>query len=154
MDILQTRYVFGKDFTLRRLLIDGEVLSECPYILEDVVREITGLPPTAWKVPHETAIPIGTYRVTVDTSKRFKQLMTHLLNVPGFEGIRVHAGNTSHDTEGCLITGHFADEREGTVWGSRVAKETLFNMVAKALEDGEEVWWTVEGLPNGGKNHG
>jgi hypothetical protein len=153
MNIVQSRYVFGEDFTLSRLLVDGEVVPECPYILEDKVREVVGLPIAAWKVGGETAIPVGTYKVVIDMSQRFKKLMMHLLNVPGFDGIRVHAGNTSHDTEGCLIIGRFADEREGMVWGSRDARDVLFNMVFKALGDDEEVWWTVEGLPEGGRNH-
>jgi len=134
--------------------VDGQVLPACLYTLEDKVREIDRMPVASWKIPHETAIPVGTYEVIIDMSTRFKKLMIHLLNVPGFDGIRAHAGNTSHDTDGCLVVGKFCNEVEGIVWGSRDARDALQAEIGKALERGERVFWTVEGLPGGGKNHG
>ena len=146
MNITQRRYKFGKDFTLSKLFVDNLHYMACPYILEDVVREMPDKPVSEWKVPAETAIPIGRYKVVIDMSHRFKKRMIHLLNVPGFDGIRVHSGNTSHDTEGCLITGKERDEKNGEVSGSRVALEPLFARIDAALNKGEAVWWTVEGL--------
>ncbi len=80
--------------TLGSLFIDG--VFEC-YTLEDVERPV--------KVPHETAIPAGTYKLVVDFSNRFQRKMPHVLNVPGFDGIRIHTGNTDKDTEGCILVG-------------------------------------------------
>ena len=80
--------------TVGELSIDG--VFEC-FVLEDVTR--------VEKITGKTAIPAGTYRVVVDMSTRFKRLMPHILDVPGFEGIRIHSGNTSADTEGCLLLG-------------------------------------------------
>lgn len=148
MVITQKRYLFGGDFTLSRLAIDGIGFTSCPYILEDKVRESPGIPVEQWKVPRETAIPVGRYKVVIDLSQRFGKRMLHLLDVPGFEGIRVHAGNTSHDTEGCLITGKERDEAHGEVSGSRVALAPLFNRIEHVLQHGEPVWWIVEGLKN------
>lgn len=80
--------------TIGELTVDG--LFQC-YTLEDKEREV--------KIKSETAIPRGTYKVIINQSARFKTLLPLLLDVPGFEGIRIHPGNTNHDTEGCILVG-------------------------------------------------
>ena len=80
--------------TIGELFIDG--VFEC-YTLEDVVRPV--------KIPKQTAIPTGNYRVVVDFSQKFQKLMPHVLDVPNFQGIRIHPGNTDVDTEGCILVG-------------------------------------------------
>ena len=72
------------------------------YTLEDVVREVTGQPVLAWKIRGQTAIPRGTYRVTFVNSARFGPGTLNLCDVPGFEAIRMHSGNTVQDTEGFI----------------------------------------------------
>jgi hypothetical protein len=57
------------------------------------------------KVMHKTAIPAGTYKMIVDISPSKKRLLPRLLNVPGFEGILIHRGNTEDDSSGCIIVG-------------------------------------------------
>lgn len=73
------------------------------FSLEDAVREIAGQPVESWKVPGKTAIPLGTYRVIVTPSARFKRDLPLLLDVPGFGGVRLHGGNDHTDTEGCPL---------------------------------------------------
>lgn len=146
MIIKSKRYLFGDDFTLSRIYIDDSFYPAFPYILEDKVREVEGMPVSQWKIPKETAIPVGKYKVVIDMSQRFGKRMMHLLDVPGFSGIRVHSGNTSHDTEGCLLVGKERDEKHGEVSGSRIAWQALFDKVDKALGNDEEVFWIVEGL--------
>lgn len=82
--------------TIGELSIDGAF--EC-FTLEDVVRE------PGVKVPGQTAIPAGRYSIVVTPSQRFHEDLPLLLDVPGFEGIRIHAGNTDRDTEGCILVG-------------------------------------------------
>lgn len=101
------------DVTIGDLEIAGKF--EC-YILEDPVRD--------HKIPGKTAIPEGTYKVEISWSPRFKRKLPLLLDVPGFEGIRIHPGNTVDDTEGCLLPGRKKDASH--VYESRLAFDTLF----------------------------
>jgi hypothetical protein len=146
MKVLQKRYCFGEDFTISRLEVDNKTLKVCPYILEDAVREIPNKLVRTWKVKNETAIPVGTYLVEKTFSQRFGKFMYQLMNVDGFEGVRIHSGNTSHDTEGCLITGKERDEKHGEVSGSRVARDALERVLDAAVARGENIFWTVEGV--------
>jgi len=145
--IVQKRYKFGADFTLSKLYVDDVWFKGCPYILEDATREKAGQPVIAWKIKSETAIPVGTYDVEKTWSGRWSKMMWELIGVEGFGGIRPHAGNTSHDTEGCPITGRERDEKNGEVSGSRVARDALYERMEQAVLHGERITWTVEGLP-------
>jgi hypothetical protein len=113
------------------LLING--VFEC-WTIEDVVRE--------QKLPGETAIPEGRYRVHVNESQRFKRLLPLLLSVPGFSGVRIHPGNTAKDTEGCILPG--TSRLQDFVGGSRVAFERMFNKIQSALARSEAVWMVIE----------
>lgn len=96
MTLTINRYSFDEASTIGRLYVNG--LFFC-YTLEDVVR------PDGVKIAGQTAIPAGHYEVDIDFSNHFQKLMPHILNVPMFEGIRIHWGNTSKDTEGCILLG-------------------------------------------------
>lgn len=89
--------------TIGQLYIDGELFC---FVLEDAVREKEGVPVAEWKVWGKTAIPQGTYEVVLEDSPKFGPDTPTLLRVPCFAYIRIHAGNTEHDTEGCLIVGY------------------------------------------------
>lgn len=106
------RKEFTAESTIGDLFIDGAFFC---YVLEDAVR--------SKKIKGITAIPAGTYRGVVDYSPRFQKLMPRLLDVPGFEGVRIHSGNTAKDTEGCLIVGFKKEPNKVTK--SRVAFAAL-----------------------------
>ena len=105
--------------TIGELLIDG--LFEC-YTLEDVERPV--------KIKNETAIPKGTYKVIINQSNRFKRLLPLLIDVPGFEGVRIHSGNSNHDTEGCILVGQ--SRNKNYIGQSRKAFEKLFKKMQAA----------------------
>lgn len=107
--------------TIGELTIDG--LWEC-YTLEDLERDV--------KIKGETAIPKGTYKVIINQSNRFKRLLPLLLDVPGFEGVRIHSGNTNHDTEGCILVGR--TRSDDFIGQSRKAFDSLFKKMNKAKE--------------------
>jgi hypothetical protein len=86
--------MYSEDCTISPAIVDGKFFGYC---LEDTVR------PQGVKVKGKTAIPAGRYEVVVTVSNRFKRLMPLLLDVEGFDGIRIHGGNTSEDTDGCLL---------------------------------------------------
>ena len=119
---------------------------EC-YTLEDVIREIPGQPVDTWKVRGKTAIPAGRYRIGLVTSPRFGPQTMTLLGVPGFDLIRIHAGNDDADTEGCLLVGRAVHEDPtgdgGNLVESRAALAALKEKVVAAIAKGDAVWITV-----------
>ena len=107
--------------TIGELTIDG--IWEC-YTLEDIERPV--------KIKAETAISRGTYKIIINQSNRFKRLLPLLLDVPNFEGVRIHAGNTNHDTEGCILVGR--TRSKDFIGQSKKAFESLFIKMQKAKE--------------------
>ena len=102
MKLKLERQASGLTCTIGALFNGDEFLC---YTLEDVVREVPGVPVASWKIKGETAIPVGEYVVTLTFSNRFQKVLPILLAVPGFEGVRIHSGNTDADTEGCILVG-------------------------------------------------
>lgn len=96
MQITIKRIFKGPEYTIGKLYIDGAYFCDT---LEDTVR------PDGVKIYGKTAIPAGTYKVKKTWSPRFKKKLPEILNVKGFTGVRIHAGNKSTDTEGCVLLG-------------------------------------------------
>jgi hypothetical protein len=94
------------------------------------------------KVYGQTAIPRGTYQVVVDWSNRFNKELPRLVDVPGFEGIRIHTGNKPEDTEGCVLVGTNIIN-ENLIGNSRTAMLLLMAKLNAAYDKGEQVWLTV-----------
>jgi hypothetical protein len=95
MELTLKRTTLTPEFTLGELFIDGAFFC---YTVEDTVR-------TGEKIFGKTAIPYGHYKVILNMSNHFKKVMPLLLDVPQFEGVRIHSGNTANDSEGCIIIG-------------------------------------------------
>lgn len=140
MKLRLIRDVFAEDFTLGQLLLDGECIA---YTLEDTVREIAGRPVGDWKIPGMTAIPVGEYKVIITFSQRFQKHLPLLLDVKGFVGIRIHAGNSKDDTSGCVLLGTKRNEQAGLVLNSRSAMARVQPLIQAAMQRGEDVWISV-----------
>jgi hypothetical protein len=121
-----TRSVFTKNSTIGDLTVAGNF--EC-HILEDPVRPA--------KIAGHTAIPAGSYSVIVSHSPKFGRDLPLLQDVPNFEGIRIHPGNTAADTEGCLLPGR--SKARDAVGESRAAFAALFDKIKAARGRGERV---------------
>jgi hypothetical protein len=127
MNLRLERVELHPAYTMGRLYVDGN--AEC-WVLEDTVRD-------GPKVPGATAIPFGSYPVILDHSRRFNRIMPLICDVPGFRGVRIHAGNTVADTEGCLIVG--TTRIGATVIHSRPAYNALFAKLEAAKARGESI---------------
>lgn len=94
MELKLVRKIFTNNSTIGELFVDGAF--EC-YTLEDKVRDV--------KIMHETAIPYGRYEVILAFSPRFGRILPRLRNVPNYEGVLVHSGNSKDDSSGCILVG-------------------------------------------------
>ena len=136
MEIKLIRESFGDTFTEGKLLIDN--VFEC-YTVEDTDRKMED--DLTVKVNGKTAIPKGTYEVVLSMSNRFQKILPEVLNVPGFAGIRIHSGNSSVDTEGCIILGSVNDKLDDNwVGGSKIALTQFMTKLETAKENNEKVY--------------
>ena len=129
-------------YSIGILYIDGQRICET---LEDTDRGLFDYDTLerikAIKVKGQTAIPVGTYAVTWTYSPRFKKKLPLINNVPGFEGIRIHAGNKASDTEGCILCGR--NTEVGTVTNSRYWTAKVNTMIEQAIRNKERVVITI-----------
>ena len=139
MELIVTRQIFTEESTVGSLSIDGKF--QC-FTLEDVQREIEGEPVASWKIPGKTAIPKGKYEVVIDFSPHFGHDLPHILNVPGYTGVRIHPGNDDEDTEGCILVG--LTRSPNFVGQSRNAFDNLFPLLDEAYAKGEKIMLEVK----------
>ena len=139
MELTLNRIFLGSSATIGELYADREHIADT---LEDRVR------PEGEKVYGKTAIPEGTYEVKLTYSPRFKKILPEILNVPNFSGIRIHTGNSSKDTEGCILVGTWDGEKEDWVGSSKIAFDKLMSLLEKATNNKEKVTITVKSLLN------
>ena len=139
MELTLNRIFLGSSATIGELYADREHIADT---LEDRVR------PEGEKVYGKTAIPEGTYEVKLTHSPRFKKILPEILNVPNFSGIRIHTGNSSKDTEGCILVGTWDGEKEDWVGNSRIAFDELMALLEEATNNKEKVTITVKSLLN------
>ena len=121
------RGILAASFTLGTLFAGGASY----YTVEDTVRPLSDCTSTTCtgKINGKTAIPAGVYEIRDTYSPRFGKNMLELIGVPGFQGVRIHSGNSADDTEGCLILGLGRTDRG--VSQSRAAMQK-FNQAARA----------------------
>lgn len=122
-------------YTVGRLYVDGKLFCNT---LEDRVRDLN----TEEKIYGETAIPAGRYRVIFNWSPKFGRNLPRLLNVPHFEGILIHPGNTAADSAGCILVGK--NSAVGRLSESRDTSDRLNVLIEDAQRRGEDIFITVE----------
>lgn len=142
MELFLKREVFTDVSTIGTLSVNGQF--EC-YILEDKDRGLTSemslAEITARKVFGKTCIPYGRYEIDWTMSARFKKMMPILLNVKGYEGIRIHTGNSEKDTLGCLLPGK--KRANNIVTESTSATNLLYTKIQTAKSRGEKIFITI-----------
>jgi hypothetical protein len=127
MKMLLQRIAQKPNYTIGNLYVNDEFVCNT---LEDEVRA------EGVKVPKYTAIPAGTYDVEYTYSNRFKTFLPELMRVPNFTAIRIHAGNTPADTEGCILVGE--NKIKGQVINSKIALVKLLHLLEPSLRAAEK----------------
>lgn len=136
MEITLERLCKKDSYTIGRMSLNGKYFCDT---LEDPVRDIA--PDGSGKVPGKTAVPEGRYKIFVDESPRFKRLLPRLLAVPHFIGVRIHAGNTASDTEGCILVGE--NKAKGKVLDSRTYEARLVSILLNCQREMEPIHITI-----------
>lgn len=149
MELIVDRKWKKQSYTISNLIIDNKVFCQ---VLEDTDRGLDSSMPLAkileLKKPLITAIPRGTYEVTLDVyspkfgSKSFyKEVcngkLPRLLNVKGFEGVLIHCGNTDKDSAGCLLVGQ--NKVKGQVINSQATFKELYKLLKDRHDKGEKI---------------
>ena len=149
MELVVDRKWKKQSYTISNLLIEGEWFCN---ILEDTDRNLDSSMSISKileiKKPYITAIPRGTYEITLDVvSPKYSKVQFYkevcngkvprLLNVKGFDGILIHAGNTDKDSEGCLLVG--VNLEKGKVLNSRETFKKLYKLLKDRKIKGEKI---------------
>ncbi len=148
MELKLKRIARREKYTIGKLYIDGEYFCDT---IEDKDRGLTQDMPIAVirakKIAHETAIPMGKYRVTLKVkSPRFSKKSTYdfccgylprLIDVPGYEGVLIHIGNTANQSAGCILVG------ENKVVGRVINSTETFKKLYERLKEASSIWLTI-----------
>ena len=154
MEILIDRKWKKQSYTISNLYINGEWFCNCledadrgldNSMSEDMIRTL--------KKPSITAIPRGTYEITLDVvSPKYSKVQFYkdvcngkvprLKNVKGFDGILIHAGNNDKDSSGCLLVGQ--NKVKGQVINSKETFKQLYNILQNGKSRGEKITITIE----------
>ena len=125
MKIKVDRIYKGESYTIGKMYLNGEYFCDT---LEDAIRPV--------KIPNETAIPAGTYKVEVTYSPRFKRNLPLLIDVPNYTGIRIHNGSNKDHTSGCILVGF--NTSKGILSDSRKTSDQLTEKL-KSLSEPIEI---------------
>ena len=133
MKLTLTRIAKRADYTIGRLE-DENGVKIC-VTLEPKYRDYKG---GELKVPRKSAVPEGTYPVVVTKSKKFGKYLPLLVGVPGFEGVRIHSGNTVNDTEGCILVG------QNLIKGKVLLSRLTLEKVMRLIENEKRIFLTIK----------
>ena len=130
MKLKLIRTWYADTYTIGKLYIDGVYFCDT---LEDKNRDVdkNGIFNNGEKkVYGKTCIPFGTYKVILSMSSKFKKILPLLLNVPQFDGIRIHSGNADEDSSGCILVG--INDTKGRISKSTITLNSLMTKLSKA----------------------
>ena len=140
MELTLTRIAKRKTYTIGRLAVNNEYFCDT---LEPTWRDYKN---GAYKIKGKSAIPEGRYAIVITWSPRMKKWLPLLVGDQDFnkkwQGVRIHAGNTVKDTEGCILVGK--NREVGKVLDSRIWLHRLKQKIVEAKDKGESVWLTVK----------
>lgn len=153
MELKLKRIALRDTYTIGRLYVDNHYFCDT---LEDKVRDLNKDGDLndfgEGKVYAKTAIPYGRYEITMKVqSPKYSQrsnyawcngYLPRLLNVPHFDGILIHAGNTSEDSSGCVLCGE--NKVKGQVINSMATLKRLVPILKRASDNGEKIWIIIE----------
>lgn len=154
MKIIVDRKWKKENYTIGRLFVDGVLFCNT---LEDTDRELTQKMSSTIirnkKIPNQTAIPTGEYKITLDVvSPKFSKYeyymnvcngkLPRLLNVPGFDGILIHVGSTAANSSGCILVGY--NKEKGRLSDSKIVFKELYQKMKKASDNGEDITIEIE----------
>lgn len=144
MDLKIIRKYKKQNYTIGKLYINNQYFCDT---LEDTDRGLSSDMPLEEikkiKVKDNTAIPSGTYKVLYTYSPRFKRMLPLINNVPGYEGVRFHAGNSIADTSGCVLLGF--NKEKGKVLQSRDTCNKFYKLIEEAIyKKGEAIILKIE----------
>ena len=125
MKIKVDRIYKGESYTIGKMYLNVEYFCDT---LEDAIRPV--------KIPNETAIPAGIYKVEVTYSPRFKRNLPLLVDVPNYTGIRIHNGSNKDHTSGCILVGF--NTSKGILSDSRKISDQLTEKL-KSLSEPIEI---------------
>lgn len=134
MELVLHRKILNDNSTEGNLYVDGKWFCNT---IEDKVRAVPGGWTPSVKVYGKTAIPYGRYQVMVTWSNRFKRQLTAILNVPDFEGIRIHNGTSELSSSGCVIVSYKDDDKNKRLINDKAAMNDLCKLVSKAQKTGK-----------------
>lgn len=142
MEILVKRIARKEKYTIGKMYIDGQYVCDTLEDTDRGLKKSMSLEEIKQKkVYGQTAIPEGKYQIIWSYSNKFKKNLPLLLNVPGYEGIRIHSGNTDVDTYGCILLGQ--NKVVGKVINSIATCNKVLPLIQKACEK-EKVYITVQ----------
>ncbi len=132
----------AKGYRAGKMYINGKYLC---FTIEDEDRGLTKtMPLEEIKTKKQygiTGIPLGKYQVAMTFSNRFQVYMPQIMDVPGWEGVRIHTANKATELEGCIAVG-LEDSSDGFMGNSKTAYTELIKQI-KAVEKKEKIWLTI-----------
>lgn len=130
MELVLKRRFLGEDYTIGSLYVDNKYFCDT---LEDTYRDLSKVQ----KISNKTAIPYGKYSIVLNVSPKFKRKLPRLVNVPYFEGILIHRGNTPEDTSGCILVGE--NKVKSKVINSTGYETKLVQLMEEAINKNEKI---------------